>query len=167
MKRKAVLVCVLSAFLMPSTGCEKEASFPGSSMAVEKLDPGSLAAVLNEVAAGNSDAAMAQFLVTDSKNWIESSGLRELQFSESEFLALGKSDRSWLQEASIQRCQDIKTLAMLVLDAALEEKANGNAELSQKYTEAVNQLGEQLQEADVTLVFQQLGEFLANAKPGE
>ncbi|GAB5401961.1 MAG: hypothetical protein Aurels2KO_01920 [Aureliella sp.] len=47
------------------------------------------------------------------------------------------------------------------MNVAAMEKADGNIEKSQKYVAAVNQLGDQLRQADITLTLKQLGAYLA------
>lgn len=145
------------------SGCEQSQPPAATAADTGPTGGGPLGDVLVLSAAGDTEAAIQSFVDEAPANWIESSSLEELQLSEADFNTLSRSEKSRIQARIIARVGDIKGLARTVVDKASALKKEGNSETAEKYIESVNQLGRQLCDADIVLVFQQTGKALANA----
>lgn len=123
----------------------------------------SLDSVLNLIKAGDTDAAIEQFVANTQGNWIASTNLEEFRVSESQLADMETDEQTRLQQQFIDRVGEIKSLARAVMDRAKEAKQRGDEETARRYIDAVNRFGEELRDADVATIFQQTGNALSKA----
>lgn len=164
----------LFAALLVCSGCgDSEAPVPPNTQAKStpvadsreagqgESDP--LADVLRLAEAGDTDAAIKQWVDDPPENWVESTSLEEFQLSDAGFADLSGDERNRLQQQFIDRIGEIRGFAREVIKRAEEAKQRGDEETAQKYVEAVRRFGRQLRDSDTVVLFQQTGNALAKS----
>ena len=136
----------------------------GPSSNVQSDDP---LADLLRLADGDADAAIEQFVKQSPENWFAKTSLQEFTMSETEFAALGRDEKTKVQQQLINRVTQIKTLYRQLLTKAAEANKNGDEETALKYIKAIHRFGAQLSEAGVVDLLKKTGDSLTTASLDE
>ncbi len=161
-QRRFCLAILVSLATMGAVGCEESQTAANSKAPPTTTAEGGTSDRLHEVlqlAETDMDAAIEQFATNPPDNWVAASGLDDFQWTEDEFIK--SPDRQQLNQRFIERVGEIKTFSRAVVAKAKEKATFGDSETAQAYVREVNRLGEHMRDADLVLIYRQVGKALA------